>query len=314
MCFLFVLSAAVPALSKTASVIAPDCNHDNCLRQFIQNVSQISWRSRIFLISLVVRTTSSFCCSKCSILLIFSRRRNAHFFILKARSITTFCAAYTSSASASLPTFVSQCTSDASRLSSACSCMGVTAKLPSSTITIAGTPSAANSTMASVSSSQITSALDASIKMAIATVPVSQTATTAELDPTALSIAAGAQSTTNSPNSLASVQPTLTTSSVPAIVSKAGQNRADPDGKIYSWSTFKLQIHDSCLSSNHASKSKNLQAKTISRLQFRRPPNNEPPQQHTNHALLLHNISLSDTMRELRRRRPMPQLLLASSC
>jgi hypothetical protein len=68
-----------PTTVVTATpVVAPNCNHDNCLRQFIQESSAVS----------------------------------------------QFCPTYTAStASSSLPTFVSNCGGVASRVSSACSCI-----------------------------------------------------------------------------------------------------------------------------------------------------------------------------------------------
>lgn len=75
-------------VTATPLVLAPKCNHDNCLRQFIQESSAVS----------------------------------------------QFCATYTaSSASASLPTFISNCGGSASRVSSACSCITTPTSTPMST-------------------------------------------------------------------------------------------------------------------------------------------------------------------------------------
>ena len=94
-------ATATPTTMATAtpSVIAPNCNHDNCLRQMIRESSAVS----------------------------------------------AFCPTYTaSSASAALPTFVSNCGGSASRVSSACSCLATptsTASSSSSTSTSATSPS-----------------------------------------------------------------------------------------------------------------------------------------------------------------------------
>jgi hypothetical protein len=83
--------------TSTPSVVAPNCNHDNCLRQFIRESSAVS----------------------------------------------QFCPIFTaSSASASLPTFVSNCGGVGSRVSSACSCI-VTPTSTSSTAS--STPTASPS-------------------------------------------------------------------------------------------------------------------------------------------------------------------------
>ncbi|PVH79513.1 phosphoglycerate mutase-like protein [Cadophora sp. DSE1049] len=76
---LYKKDASKAPTSATASpTSAPDCNHDNCLRQFIKESSKVS----------------------------------------------AFCPTYTvSSATAALPTFVSNCGGLASRVSSACSCL-----------------------------------------------------------------------------------------------------------------------------------------------------------------------------------------------
>jgi len=64
--------------TSTPTAVAPSCNHNNCLRQFIQESSAVS----------------------------------------------RFCPTYTvASATGAFPTFVSNCGSDASRVSSACSCL-----------------------------------------------------------------------------------------------------------------------------------------------------------------------------------------------
>ena len=90
-------TAPTTIVTATAPVTAPNCNHDNCLRQFIQESSAVS----------------------------------------------QFCPAYTaSSASASLPTFVSNCGGVASRVSSACSCLVAPT---STTSTAAPTPTSGTS-------------------------------------------------------------------------------------------------------------------------------------------------------------------------
>jgi hypothetical protein len=81
-------------VSATLSIIAPNCNHDNCLRQMIQEPSAVS----------------------------------------------KFCPTYiASSASAPLPTFVSNCGGVASSVSSACSCL-VTPTSTSATSSLTSTP------------------------------------------------------------------------------------------------------------------------------------------------------------------------------
>lgn len=72
-------STATTLVTATPTIIAPNCNRDNCLRQFIQQTSAVS----------------EFC-----------------------QTFTTATATQTS-----FPAFVSQCSSNASRISSACSCV-----------------------------------------------------------------------------------------------------------------------------------------------------------------------------------------------